>query len=115
MRTGNLRTPCRASRSPRAAPGRSGSRPGSACSMLIIPLNRAVNSSASATVRPATASLIMEAEAWEMEHPCPVTPTATISSPSKAKSMWTSSPHNGLEPSAEASGSLSFPRLRGLR
>src|SRR5690606_2850418 len=121
IRTGNFTTPCRASRAPSAtsmsfvssaSPFASASSPG----IDIRPLKRLTSARTSATVLPFTAWLIIDADDWEIEQPCPFTLTSSTVSPFTWRYTSISSPHNGLWPSAwRAGGTGSSPRLRGER
>jgi hypothetical protein len=73
-------------------------------------------SSASASERPLTASVIIDADAWLIEQPRPVKPMARISSCSGSISSdsSTSSPHSGLWPRLATVGCSSRPWLRGF-
>src|ERR1700753_1523043 len=76
---------------------------------------RSNSPSASARVLPFTASVISEAEAVEIAHPCPSNRTSSILSPASLSRSVNRSPHRGFTPSALASAASSGPKFRGRR
>jgi hypothetical protein len=81
-------------------------------------LNARINRRTSASVLPFTAALIIDVDAWLIEHPWPailMSRTVSVAGSTSRKST-TSSPHNGLKPSTLcAGGTSSSPRFRGER
>jgi len=65
-------------------------------SPAIIPRNDEARPSASSTFRPLTASVIIEAELWEIEHPAPWKVAAVTMPSSTVTATSISSPHSGL-------------------
>ena len=62
-------------------------------------------------------AVIIEAEAWLIEQPCPeILMSRTVPSSATSRKSTTSSPQSGLKPSTRwAGGTGSSPRLRGDR
>src|SRR5919198_886409 len=89
MRIGYFTTPFSATRSPNS------SSEGST-SPDIIPRKSRIIARASSTRRPATASVIIDAELCEIEHPCPRNVTSARASPSSWTDTVISSPQSGL-------------------
>src|SRR5881409_1430986 len=90
MRTGNLDTPASARRSPRDLSLAADSLP------CIIALIRAASESAWGTVRSLSSCVIIDADAWLIEHPRPMKRTSRITSESTRNCRSISSPHRGL-------------------
>src|SRR6266516_369370 len=109
MRTGNLDTPASARRSPRDLSLAADSSP------CIIALIRAARVSAWGTVRSLSSCVIIDAEAWLIEHPRPMNPTSRITSESTRNCRSISSPHSGLLSETECVAPSSAPLLRGRR
>src|ERR1700733_13482547 len=71
--------------------------------------------SASARVLPLTASVMSEAEAVEIAHPCPSNRISSILSAASLSRSVSRSPHRGFTPSALASADSSGPKFLGRR
>ena len=69
---------------------------------------------ASAADFPWTASVIIEAEDWEIEHPCPWNATSATVSPSSWMKTVMSSPQRGLFLEQESSAPGSSRLFRGF-
>ena len=89
MRIGYCTTPFSATRSPKASS--SGST-----SPAIMPRNRLAIASASSMLEPVTASVIIDALDWLIEHPAPWNVTSATVPPSTCAKTVISSPHSGL-------------------
>ena len=71
---------------------------------------------ASSTDLPFTAWLIIDAELWLIEQPCPPILISVTTSSSTSRKTSISSPQSGLWPSARTAGGVSSaPRFRGVR
>ena len=103
-RTGNLRTPCRASRSPISSP---------AVSPRIIALNAAIRRPASCTGLPLIRSVIIDADAWLIEHPLPSNRTSCTTPSRTTSESRISSPQSGLAPSRVTVAPSRVPLFRG--
>ena len=75
-------------------------------SPAIIPRNEPICASTSSRVLPVTVSVIIEAELWLIEHPCPTNDTSRTLPPSSCTYTVISSPQSGLffEQDSSASG-----------
>jgi hypothetical protein len=78
-------------------------------------LKRSISLFASSRLLPKSLSVIMEAEAWEMEQPLPPNLTSATLSPSKTAYTVTSSPQRGLRRCSSRSGFSNSPRFLGRR
>ena len=81
----------------------------------IIAVKSPISRRVSATLFPATASVIIDADDWLIEHPDPEYAISSRVPPSSATSTVTSSPQSGFRPSWEAEGAVRWPLCRGLR
>src|SRR3989441_2331261 len=107
-RTGNSQTPDRTVSLPRDA------STGSSGRAVTILWNRWNSACASAVDLPLTASVISDAEAFEIAQPWPTNATSAIVPPSTRRYTVTRSPQSGLWPTAFALASGSSWKLRGL-
>src|SRR3984957_13706181 len=107
-RAGYSRTPDRAASLPSSSAGGAASSVRSWCT-------RSNSRSASARVWPFTASVIKDAEAVDIAHPCPSKRMSLILSSSNFRRSVRRSPHMGLNPSTLASAGSKPPKLRGRR
>src|SRR3989454_2031864 len=107
-RTGNSQTPERTASLPREV---STGSPGRAVTIL---WNRSKSRWASAFDLPFTASVISDADAFEIAHPWPTKEMSSIVPSSRRRYTVTRSPHSGLWPTAVALASAISRKLRGL-
>src|SRR5713226_482767 len=107
-RTGNSHTPDRTASFPREL---STGSPGRAVTIL---WNRSKRPWASAFDLPFTASVIKDADAFEMAHPWPMNEMSAIVPSSRRRYTVTRSPHSGLCPTAFVLASAISRKLRGL-
>src|SRR6059036_2943164 len=107
-RTGNSQTPDRTASFPRDV---STGSPGRAVTIL---WNRSNRPWASAFDLPFTASVIRDADAFEIAHPWPTNDTSAIVPLSRRRYTVTRSPHSGLCPTAFELASAISRKLRGL-
>src|SRR2546425_587562 len=107
-RTGNSQTPDRTASLPREA---STGSPGRAVTIL---WNLSKRRWASAFDLPFTASVISDADAFEIAHPWPTKEMSSIVPSSRRRYTVTRSPHSGLWPTAVALASAISRKLRGL-
>src|ERR1700676_3041808 len=107
-RAGYSRTPDRAASLPSSSAGGAASSVRSWCT-------RSNSRSASARVRPFTASVIKDAEAVDIAHPCPSKRMSLILSSSNFRRTVRRSPQMGFNLSTLASAGSNPPKLRGRR
>ena len=101
-------------------PANTVSRPSSLVSVagsswpVAMPRKPSTRRSASLTVLPLTATVIIDAEALQIAHDSPSNPISPIRSPSSfsATQMW--SPHSGFRPSERWVAPSSLPQFRGF-
>src|SRR6058998_4390510 len=107
-RTGNSQTPDRTASFPREV---STGSPGRAVTIL---WNRSKSRWASAFDLPFTASVMSDADAFEIAHPWPTNEMSSIVPSSRRRYTVTRSPHSGLWPTAFELASAISRKLRGF-